>query len=167
MQQKNEVIMLLKDVNFQKQPIGSYWHLATRRTEHANMSTRGWEGRLKMAACAINERLQRDTMQCCIHGDAKEANMLFIHKDGKKKKCGGGRNSDGGGGITVGMYDYQYCGKAPPTVDLAYYFCVSTSVQTTNYYRQYMHEVKHPLSSATTRTTNVGGTRGIIRIGIS
>lgn len=129
------------------QPIGSYWHLTTRRTEHANMSTRGWEGRLKLAASAINERLQRDTMQCCIHGDAKEANMLFIHKDGKKK-CGGGRNSDnGGGGITVGMYDYQYCGKAPPTVDLAYYFCVSTSVQTTNCYKQYMQYYHQQLLS--------------------
>lgn len=137
------------------QPIGSYWHLTTRRTEHANMSTRGWEGRLKLAACAINERLQRDTMQCCIHGDAKESNMLFIHKDVKKKKGGGSRNYDsgsrnydGGGGITiVGMYDYQYCGKAPPTVDLAYYFCVSTSVQTTNRYREYMQYYHQQLLS--------------------
>jgi thiamine kinase-like enzyme len=130
------------------QPIGSYWHLTTRTTEHAAMSSRGWEGRLKMAACAIDERLRRDTMQCCIHGDAKEANMLFIHKDGtKKKKIGGDRSSDGGDDITVGMYDYQYCGKAPPTVDLAYYFCVSSSVQSTNCYREYLQYYHQQLLS--------------------
>ena len=37
-------------------------------------------------------------MQCCIHGDAKDANMMF----------------DGKGGVS--MYDFQYCGRAPPSV---------------------------------------------------
>ena len=60
------------------QPIGSYWHLNTRPSEHTSMSNKGWEGRLKMAARAIDERLKRDAMQCCIHGDAKDANMLFF-----------------------------------------------------------------------------------------
>ena len=80
------------------QPIGSYWHLDTRPNEHNAISNRGWEGRLKLAARAIDERLKRDSMQCCIHGDAKDANMLF----------------DGKGGVS--MYDLQYCGRAPPSV---------------------------------------------------
>jgi hypothetical protein len=84
------------------QPIGSYWHLDTRPDEHESMSRRGWEGRLKLAARAIHERLRRDKMQCCIHGDAKDANMLFQKVDG--------------GGVSVCMYDFQYCGKAPPSV---------------------------------------------------
>lgn len=85
------------------QPIGSYWHLETRPDEHGNMSNKGWEGRLKMAAWAIHERLRRDDMQCFIHGDVKDANMHFA-------------NDDDGGGRVVGMYDFQYCGRAPPSV---------------------------------------------------
>jgi len=85
------------------QPIGSYWHLDTRPNEHNAISNRGWEGRLKLAARAIDERLKRDNMQCCIHGDAKEANMLF----------------DGKGGVS--MYDLQYCGRAPPGVSYMYH----------------------------------------------
>ena len=96
------------------QPIGSYWHLNTRPTEHDSMSSRGWEGRLKKAARAIDERLKRDKMQCCIHGDAKDANMLFSD----------GTNSEEETTRQVAMYDFQYCGKAPPSVDLAYFFCV-------------------------------------------
>ena len=84
------------------QPIGSYWHLETRPDEHGNMSNKGWEGRLKMAAWAIHERLRRDDMQCFIHGDVKDANMLFANDDD--------------GGRVVGMYDVQYCGRAPPSV---------------------------------------------------
>ncbi|KAL7536418.1 hypothetical protein ACHAXR_008470 [Thalassiosira sp. AJA248-18] len=93
------------------QPIGSYWHLDTRPSEHDSMSRRGWEGRLKLAARAIDERLKRDKMQCCIHGDAKDANMLFGE----------------GGGSSVSMYDFQYCGKAPPSVStesLSYVACI-------------------------------------------
>lgn len=88
------------------QPIGSYWHLDTRPSEHDSMPRRCWEGRLKRAARAIDERLKRDPMQCVIHGDLKDANMLFSNN-------------------SVGIYDFQYCGRAPPTVDLAYFFCVA------------------------------------------
>mmetsp|Transcript_5812 Transcript_5812/g.13267 ORF Transcript_5812/g.13267 Transcript_5812/m.13267 type:complete len:369 (+) Transcript_5812:30-1136(+) len=104
------------------QPIGSYWHLDTRPEEHDSMSRRGWEGRLKMAARAIDERLKRDGMQCCIHGDAKDANMLFK-----------------GGDHGVSMYDFQYCGKAPPSVDLAYFLCVAVG-DTDSDYIQYYHQ---------------------------
>lgn len=104
------------------QPIGSYWHLDTRPDEHGSMPRRGWEGRLKRAARAIDERLKRDEMQCCIHGDAKDANMLF---------------NDSHAGVS--MYDFQYCGKAPPSVDLAYFLCVAvgdTDIDHIKYYHQ-------------------------------
>eukprot|EP00581_Thalassiosira_minuscula_P010355 CAMPEP_0183707390 /NCGR_PEP_ID=MMETSP0737-20130205/3976_1 /TAXON_ID=385413 /ORGANISM="Thalassiosira miniscula, Strain CCMP1093" /LENGTH=381 /DNA_ID=CAMNT_0025935039 /DNA_START=34 /DNA_END=1179 /DNA_ORIENTATION=+ len=107
------------------QPIGSYWHLDTRPDEHDSMPRRGWEGRLKLAARAIDERLKRDEMQCCIHGDAKDANMLFHTKDG--------------GEVGVSMYDFQYCGKAPPSVDLAYFLCVAVG-DTDSAYIEYYHE---------------------------
>jgi len=103
------------------QPVGSYWHLETRPDEHDSMPRRGWEGRLKLAARAIDERLRRDEMQCCIHGDAKDANMLF---------------TKGGG---VGMYDFQYFGKAPPSVDLAYFLCVAVG-DTDDEYVAYYHQ---------------------------
>ena len=93
------------------QPVGGYWHLDTRPDEHAAMPRRGWEGRLKRAARAIDARLKRDRMQCCVHGDAKEANMIW--------------STALNGGARVSMYDFQYCGKAPPTVDLAYFLCVA------------------------------------------
>lgn len=89
-------------------PIGSYWYLDTRPDEHADMPRKGWQGRLKRAARAIDSRLQRDDMQCIIHGDAKDANILFTENG------------------EVAMCDFQYCGKGPPTRDLAYFLCSST-----------------------------------------
>jgi len=109
------------------QPIGSYWHLNTRLDEHDSMSRRGWEGRLKLAARAIDERLKRDEMQCCIHGDAKDANMLF-EKDSRSNRA-----------VLVSMYDFQYCGKAPPSVDLAYFLCVAVG-DTNDEYLKYYHQ---------------------------
>lgn len=90
------------------QPVGSYWHLGTRPDEHGSMPRGGWEGRLRMAARAIDERLRRDPMQCCIHGDVKYANMLLDYQN----PGGGGKRER----ATVAMYDFQYCGKAPPSV---------------------------------------------------
>jgi len=107
-------------------PIGSYWHLDTRPDEHDNMPRKGWEGRLKRAARAIDGRLKRDHMQCCIHGDAKDANMVFSCNDNNEK--------------FVMMYDFQYVGKAPPTIDLAYFFCVAASCGDDNReYLQFYH----------------------------
>ena len=94
------------------QPIGGYWYLKTRLDEHSNMPSTGWQGRLKRAAAAIDDRLQRDAMQCLNHGDAKDANVL-VSADGKDKD--------------VYLCDFQYTGKGPPTKDLAYFFCTSAT----------------------------------------
>jgi aminoglycoside phosphotransferase (APT) family kinase protein len=108
------------------QPVGSYWHLDTRPDEHMSMRNSGWNGRLKRAARAIDERLKRDKMQCCVHGDAKDANMLF-HHDREKNN------------LRVSMYDFQYCGKSPPTKDLAYFLCVAAHDNDRKYV-EYYHE---------------------------
>jgi hypothetical protein len=56
---------------------GCYWYLDTRPDEHAAMPTRGWEGRLRLAAKAIDLRLKSDPLQTICHGDAKKENMLL------------------------------------------------------------------------------------------
>ena len=94
----------------QLQPTGSYWHLDTRPDEHQSLGRKGMEGRLKAAARAIDGCLKRDPMQCLVHGDVKDSNIMFLE------------DSD-----NVGMYDFQYCGKGCPTQDLAYFFCTAFS----------------------------------------
>lgn len=81
---------------------------------------------MKLAARAIDERLKRDKMQCCIHGDAKDANMLF------------GDTTITAGKEVVNMYDFQYLGKAPPSVDIAYFLCVAVG-DTSKEYIEYYH----------------------------
>jgi Ecdysteroid kinase-like family len=97
------------------QPQGSYWYLDTRPDEHDAMPSKGWEGRLKRAARAIDARLKRDPLQCLIHGDVKEANVLYS-------------TNGNTGQTTVTMCDFQYCGKGPPTKDLAYFLCSSANL---------------------------------------
>ncbi|KAK3271217.1 hypothetical protein CYMTET_20421 [Cymbomonas tetramitiformis] len=81
---------------------GCYWYLDTRPDEWENMPMRGWEGRLKLAAKAIDLRLKADPYQTICMGDAKTANMIF--------------SADG----ACQMYDFQYAGKAVATHDVAY-----------------------------------------------
>lgn len=63
-----------------------------------------------MAARGIDERLKADAMQTVCHGDAKGANILFDQA-----------------GEPL-LYDFQYCGKAPPTKDLAYFLACGSNV---------------------------------------
>ena len=41
-------------------------------------------------------------------------------------------SADGNNGSHVSMYDFQYVGKAPPSIDLAYFFCVKAACGGTN-----------------------------------
>eukprot|EP00929_Paragymnodinium_shiwhaense_P030818 TRINITY_DN17394_c0_g1_i2.p1 TRINITY_DN17394_c0_g1~~TRINITY_DN17394_c0_g1_i2.p1 ORF type:complete len:357 (+),score=44.07 TRINITY_DN17394_c0_g1_i2:93-1163(+) len=91
-------------------PQGCYWHLDTRPEEHARMSSSGWMGRLKMAARAIDLRLKADPWQTVCHGDAKGANILYAP-------------SEAGNEVAL-VYDFQYCGKAASSKDLAYFLNV-------------------------------------------
>lgn len=110
----NEIV---KTAGLQQQ--GSYWYLDTRLEEHESMPNRGWEGRLKRAARAIDDHLQRNPMQCLIHGDVKDANVLL-------SSPANNRNDDVEPVVT--LCDFQYCGRGPPTKDLAYFFCSSANV---------------------------------------
>lgn len=87
---------------------GGYWYLDTRQIELAAMPNDGWEGRLKMAARAIDWRLKNDLMLTIVHGDAKSANMLF--------------DTDGADcpRLVCQMMDFQYMGRASAAKDLAY-----------------------------------------------
>ena len=65
----------------------------TRADEFDAMPTRGWEGRLRLAARAIDERLKADPMQSVVHGDPKDANFYFA----------------AGGSAQI-----KFCGASPP-----------------------------------------------------
>eukprot|EP00980_Cylindrotheca_fusiformis_P014941 scaffold4090_cov65-Cylindrotheca_fusiformis.AAC.3 len=120
------------------QPVGSYWHLDTRPNEHQSIKNKGWQGRLKRAARAIDERLKNDPiLQCCIHGDVKDANMLFFTTSNNNNN-----NNKKEEELQVAMYDFQYCGKSPPTKDLAYFFCVAaeTNRDEDNIYLEFYHQ---------------------------
>lgn len=91
------------------QPQGSYWYLDTRLDEWEAMPHQGWEGRLRRAARAIDNRLAEDMYQCIIHGDTKADNMIFDDK------------------AAVSMCDFQYCGRANPMKDLAYLLCCASA----------------------------------------
>ena len=119
---------------------GTYWYLDTRPDEHASMSNRGWEGRLKLAARAINDRLQRDSSQCLVHGDTKEANLLFDKHDKDR----------------VVLCDFQYCGRGTPAQDLAYFFCSSIEDldrRELDYLQHYLGQLEMFLPADTTAPT--------------
>jgi hypothetical protein len=103
---EDNIDSLVEDIGLQKN--GSYWYLDTRPDEHSSMPRRGWEGRLKRAARAIDSCLKRDPMQCLIHGDPKDANIMLLDDTHQ-----------------VAMYDFQYCGRGTPTRDIAYFLCSS------------------------------------------
>ena len=54
-------------------PVGTYWHLETRRDEYDAMD----DGPLKSAAAAIDRTLNGCHYQTLVHGDAKVANFCF------------------------------------------------------------------------------------------
>lgn len=80
-------------------PIGTYWHLDTRREELA--VTR--DARLREAAPELDRRLREARFQTIVHGDAKPANYCFSD-DGRR----------------VAAVDFQYVGGGPGVRDVAY-----------------------------------------------
>lgn len=79
--------------------IGTYWHLATRPEELAQMES----GQLKDAAGAIDEILNRCRYKTLVHGDAKLANFCFSKDD------------------EVAGVDFQYVGRGAGVKDLIYF----------------------------------------------
>ena len=79
-------------------PVGTYWHLDTRRDELANIA----DPAVRAAAPALAAQLASARYQTIVHGDAKEANFCFA-PDGD-----------------VAAVDFQYTGRACGIVDVAY-----------------------------------------------
>ena len=80
-------------------PVGTYWHLATRRDEWDVMKP----GELKNLAQNIAQRLNECQFQTLVHGDAKLANFCFPTSDG-----------------AVAAVDFQYVGRGCGMKDVAY-----------------------------------------------
>ncbi len=78
---------------------GTYWHLATRPDELESME----EPRLRRAAGAIDEELEKSPFRTWVHGDAKVANFCFS-KSGE-----------------VAVVDFQYVGGGVGVKDVAYF----------------------------------------------
>jgi thiamine kinase-like enzyme len=132
------------------QPIGTYWHFATRQEEYRNMpdDDNSWQSRLKRAARAIDARLQRDPYQCVVHGDAKDENILY----GRSRQ-----NGDEPEQTVIYFCDFQYCGKGVPAQDLAYYFCSSCSSVDEEEEALLLDFYLQQLSSKVLRSNNHGG----------
>ena len=79
--------------------IGTYWHLATRPDELAQMTNLP----LQQAAGAIDQKLNEAQFQTLVHGDAKLANFCFS-KDS-----------------AVSAVDFQYVGGGCGMKDVAYF----------------------------------------------
>lgn len=76
---------------------GTYWHLATRPDELAQID----EPELREAAGAIDARLRAARFRTLVHGDAKEANFCF-------------------GASPLAAVDFQYVGGGTGMKDVAY-----------------------------------------------
>ena len=87
-------------------PIGTYWHLATRREECRAME----EGDLKRLSFKIDQRLNAAKFQTLVHGDAKLANFCF----------GGSEPNSSGFETAVAAVDFQYVGGGCGMKDVAY-----------------------------------------------
>ena len=92
-------------------PVGTYWHLATRKDEFDSMEP----GKLKQMAVTLDHTLNRAQYQTLLHGDAKLANYCFSHE----------RDTDNH--PLVAAVDFQYVGRGVGVKDLAYFLgsCLS------------------------------------------
>ena len=79
-------------------PTGTYWHLATRRSELAAIES----ARLRDAAPHLDAQLEACRHRTFVHGDAKPANFCF------------------GARPAVAAVDFQYVGGGPGVRDVAY-----------------------------------------------
>lgn len=80
-------------------PVGTYWHLATRRDELAAIE----DTALRAAAERIDARLAAARHVTLLHGDAKEANFCFTRDR-----------------TQAAAVDFQYTGSGTPMRDVAY-----------------------------------------------
>jgi len=95
---------------------GGYWHLQTRLGEYDNISRNEW-GSLKAIAHAIDRHLGRSCQKSygtLVHGDFKEANLLFRAFEDK---------------VECAVVDFQYTGYGFGMKDVVMLFVSSISPQ--------------------------------------
>ena len=114
------------------QEVGTYWHLDTRPQEWKGMRDDGWEGRLKRAAPAMDRWLKQTPIQSWVHGDAKDANIMW---DGTK----------------MAMCDFQYVGRGCPMKDLCYFLCSNGIADDDQYVNLYYEKLCSKLNDPPSR----------------
>lgn len=80
-------------------PVGTYWHLGTRKAELAATPDRRW----RRLAPRLDTALRSARFQTVVHGDAKPANFLWSPTD-----------------YAVAAVDFQYVGGGPGVRDVVY-----------------------------------------------
>lgn len=85
-------------------PIGTYWHLDTRRNEARTIE----DPSLREAAAVFDAKLEGARYRTLVHGDAKLANFCF----GKRERAAGAP--------AVTAVDFQYVGGGCAMKDVAY-----------------------------------------------
>lgn len=110
--------------------VGCFWSLDNCRDQLSNLPQDGFGQRLLLAADAVDERLKLEPQSIC-HGDCKDHNMC-LH--------------DG----IIGMFDFQWTGKACVGKDIAYcLICASgqlTSADEASYLATYHRALSEQLS---------------------
>ncbi len=97
-------------------PVGTYWHLDTRRDELAAIR----DPAVRAGAAELDAQLSRARFQTIVHGDAKEANFCFARdaRDGR-----------------VAAVDFQYAGGGVGVRDVAYLLDGRSGKELDTYFR--------------------------------
>jgi hypothetical protein len=111
--------------------VGTYWHLATRPDELAELR----DAAVRRAAPVLDERLNRARFRTFVHGDAKLQNFCFAEASGD-----------------VAAVDFQYVGGGVGVKDVAY--CLSSCLTARELERDaekhlntYFHELRSAVSA--------------------
>lgn len=94
-------------------PVGTYWHLATRRDELAAIR----DPAVRAGAAELDAQLSRARFQTIVHGDAKEANFCFARDH------------------RVAAVDFQYAGGGVGVRDVAYLLDGRSGTELDAYFR--------------------------------
>lgn len=135
---------------------GSYWYLATRKSEYEDMvSSREW-GWLEPWVEYVDKRLWPESPsedgvdpasylgRTILHGDTKAANILFSKPSTRDNHSYSACDSDSDSDVEAALYDFQYVGHGLGAVDLVYFLATSVGLYRTemvDWQRFYYDEV--------------------------
>ncbi|RPB18359.1 hypothetical protein L211DRAFT_764789, partial [Terfezia boudieri ATCC MYA-4762] len=134
---------------------GSYWYLATRRSEYEDMVSSGEWGWLEPWVEYVDKKLWPESPsgddvepashlgRTILHGDTKAANILFTkpitgNNHSYSVSRAGGSESD----VEAALYDFQYVGHGLGAVDLVYFLATSVGLYRTEmvYWQRYYYD---------------------------